>query len=106
VLYRDVELLCLTAGSESLTRRMAERELGALGGAAKNISLIRETVLAYFESGLNVEATAERLYVHKNTVRYRLARAEELVGHGLSERPAHLELALRYLSMFGPLQEQ
>jgi hypothetical protein len=104
LLYRDVELLCLTAGSENLTRRMAERELGALAGADKNTGLIRETVLAYFESGLNVEATARRLYVHKNTVRYRLARAEELVGHDLSERTAYLELALRYLSMFGPLQ--
>jgi hypothetical protein len=31
VLYHDVELLCLTAGSDDLSRRMVERELGALG---------------------------------------------------------------------------
>jgi DNA-binding PucR family transcriptional regulator len=104
VLYQDVELLCLTSGNQNLARRMVQRELGALARADKNTGLIRETVLAYFDSALNVEATAQRLHVHKNTVRYRLARAEELVGHGLSQGTAQLELALRYVSMFGPVQ--
>jgi DNA-binding PucR family transcriptional regulator len=102
VLYHDVELLCLTAGSDDLTRRMVERELGALGRPDKNTEVIRETVLAYIESGLNVEATARGLFVHKNTVRYRLGKAEELLGHSLSERIAYLEVALRHASMFGP----
>ena len=102
VLYHDVELLCLTAGSDDLSRRMVERELGALGRPDKNTEVIRETVLAYIESGLNVEATARGLFVHKNTVRYRLGKAEELLGHSLSERIAYLEVALRHASMFGP----
>ncbi len=64
--------------------------------------MIRETVLAYIESGLNAEATAQGLFVHKNTVRYRLGKAEELLGHSLSQRIAYLEVALRHASMFGP----
>jgi hypothetical protein len=102
VLYHDVELLCLTAGSDDLTRRMVERELGALGRPDKNTEVIRETVLAYIESGLNAEPTAQGLFVHKNTVRYRLGKAEELLGHSLSQRIAYLEVALRHASMFGP----
>jgi DNA-binding PucR family transcriptional regulator len=45
----------------------------------------------------DVDMAASELIVHKNTIRYRLAQAEELIGHPLSERRAHLELALRYL---------
>jgi DNA-binding PucR family transcriptional regulator len=61
---------------------------------------VRETVLAHLTT-LNVEATADRLFVHKNTVRYRIAKAEELLGHPLSERSTQVELALRWVSLFG-----
>lgn len=99
--YRDVELLTLAAGREQLLRRMVARELGDLLGADKNLAQLRDTVLAYLTTR-NVEAAAERLFVHKNTVRYRVARAEELLGHPITERAAHLELALRYVALFGP----
>ena len=99
--YRDVELLCLVADSPELVRRMVDREIGDLCGADKNLTQVRDTLLAHYENGLNVEATAERLFVHKNTVRYRLARAEELLGHPLAERAAKVELALRYVELFG-----
>lgn len=58
-------------------------------------------MLAYLTTR-SVEAVADRLFVHKNTVRYRIARAEELLGHPLTERAAHLALALRYVALFGP----
>ena len=38
------------------------------------------TVSAYLDEGCAVEATARRLYLHANTVRYRLGRARDLVG--------------------------
>ncbi len=100
VRYDEVELLCLLSGQTTLTRRMVAREIGPLGAADKNLALVRETVLAYLRT-LNVEATAEQLFVHKNTVRYRIARAEELLGHPLSERSTQVELALRWLAYFG-----
>jgi DNA-binding PucR family transcriptional regulator len=50
----------------------------------------------------NDDMAASGLIVHKNTVRYRLAQAAELIGHLLSERRAHLELALRYLDWYLP----
>lgn len=41
---------------------------------------LRETVLAYAASDLNVGATARRLHLHPNTVHYRLGRVERLTG--------------------------
>jgi len=39
-----------------------------------------ETVSAYFDSGSSIEATARALFVHPNTVRYRLKAAADLTG--------------------------
>jgi len=39
-----------------------------------------DTVTTYLEQGLSLEATARLLFVHPNTVRYRLRRATELTG--------------------------
>jgi DNA-binding PucR family transcriptional regulator len=45
------------------------------GGAA-----LIETVTTYLEQGSSLEATARLLFVHPNTVRYRLRRVAELTG--------------------------
>ena len=45
------------------------------GGAA-----LLETVSTYLEQGSSLEATARLLFVHSNTVRYRLRRVTELTG--------------------------
>jgi hypothetical protein len=100
VRYPDVELLCLLADQPELMNRMVAREVGPLAGADKNLGLLRETVLTHFKT-FNFEATAEALFVHKNTVRYRIARAEELLGHPLTERSTSVELALRWIAYFG-----
>jgi DNA-binding PucR family transcriptional regulator len=47
----------------------------ASGGPA-----LLDTVAAFLEEGGSIEATARHLYVHANTVRYRLRRAAELTG--------------------------
>jgi DNA-binding PucR family transcriptional regulator len=55
-----------------------------------------ETISAYFEQGSSLEATARALFVHPNTVRYRLRQAAELTGFSASDaRDAFtLEIAL------------
>jgi DNA-binding PucR family transcriptional regulator len=42
--------------------------------------VLLETVVAYLDSGRALEATARALFVHTNTVRYRLRRVAELCG--------------------------
>jgi hypothetical protein len=43
-------------------------------------SALVETVTTYLEQGFSLEATARLLFVHPNTVRYRLRRVGELTG--------------------------
>ena len=44
-----------------------------------------DTLTAYLEQGSSLEATARMLFVHPNTVRYRLRRVTELTGYTPSE---------------------
>jgi purine catabolism regulator len=55
-----------------------------------------ETLRTYFAVNMNVAEAAVRLNVHRNTVRYRLARIEELLGMRLDapQTIANLHLAL------------
>jgi hypothetical protein len=43
-------------------------------------SALIDTVMTYLEQGFSLEATARLLFVHPNTVRYRLRRVTELTG--------------------------
>jgi len=58
---------------ELLRKRYLE-PLEASGSASELIATLRQ----YLACGMNVRTTARRLFVHENTVRYRLARFEEL----------------------------
>jgi sugar diacid utilization regulator len=54
------------------------------------------TLLCYFDSNQNARLSAKRLDIHVNTVRQRLASAEELLGHwGSASRALELHMALR-----------
>jgi hypothetical protein len=61
---------------DELVRRIIDPVLaqGATGQA------ILETVTRYMQNDLRLEVTAQEMYLHVNTVRYRLRRFEELVG--------------------------
>jgi DNA-binding PucR family transcriptional regulator len=60
---------------------------------AKGGTLI-ETLTAYFEHGQSLEASARALFVHTNTVRYRLRQAAELTGLSATEPREALTLQL------------
>lgn len=66
--------------------------------------VVAETLAAYLESGGSVEAAARLLFVHPNTVRYRLRRVVELSGLAPTDpRGAYtLRLALTLGRLFPP----
>jgi hypothetical protein len=54
---------------------------------------LRETLRAYLHCERSPQAAAERLHIARNTVTYRVHRAEELLGHPIGD-PMELLLAL------------
>jgi hypothetical protein len=60
-------------------------------------SELLKTLIAYLNEFGALEATATKLYVHRNTLRYRLIRIAELTGWDLNdpEQRFHLDLACR-----------
>lgn len=71
-----------------LLRRRYLEPLVAGGNGEDLIATLR----AYLACGMHVESTATRLFVHQNTVRYRLARFEELTGTSLRDTEVLIEL--------------
>jgi DNA-binding PucR family transcriptional regulator len=72
---------------------LPERALSGDGHARRQLSsdvfgpltvgdgVLLETVSAYFDTGGSIEATARELFVHPNTVRYRLKRVSDITGY-------------------------
>ena len=44
---------------------------------------LHDAIRAYFEHDLDIAATAVSLHMHRNSLRYRLARLEQLLGRSL-----------------------
>lgn len=59
-------------------RDRIDRTLATLGSQQ-----LRDTLTTYLAAGQNVAATAEALFLHPNTVRYRIGRVEEAIGDSL-----------------------
>lgn len=59
------------------------------GGSARELI---ETLRAYLASGMHVGRTAELLFIHQNTVRYRLGRFEKLTDTSLLDAEVLVEL--------------
>lgn len=90
----DISALGLRAAvamDAEMGEALRERYLEPLneGGSARELIT---TLRAYLACGMHVERTATRLFVHQNTVRYRLARFEQLTGASLRETQVLFEV--------------
>jgi len=63
-----------------------------------------ETLVAYLESGRSLELTARELFVHSNTVRYRLKKISELIGWDATG--ARESFVLQVATVLGAMSEQ
>jgi sugar diacid utilization regulator/GAF domain-containing protein len=69
----------------------------------KRGSELTSTLLHYFDCNQNAKTTSQRLGIHVNTVRQRLASVEELLGYwGNATRALELHIALRLWSLSTP----
>jgi sugar diacid utilization regulator len=72
---------CLTLfGQDTARRRIPTAVRAFVADDVAEGRVLITTLLEYVSSDLNVKLAAERLYVHPNTARYRLAKIEERTG--------------------------
>ena len=97
VRYERVPIAVLLAGAPDAAATVARAILGpVLSLPAAECDVLLGTLRAWFAEDGATSVAAEKLHVHRNTVRYRLRRVEELTGRSLT-RPAgiaELHLAL------------
>lgn len=99
--YGDVELVAMITKDAEALHAFVTRTVGPLLAAGTAHDQLRATLLAFLTCQGNQEATARRLEVHKNTVRYRLQRLHELLDRDLYADRASLDLAMQCVSIFG-----
>lgn len=84
------------------TRRMVSTTLGDLAADSPSAARMRETLHAFVQDRESYVATAARMHLHKNTVKYRVDRAIEARGKPLAQDRLDLELALIACLWLGP----
>ena len=100
--FGEVAPLALMSGSIELLQAWVIETLGALGADDENNARLRDTLRVFLQENGSYKTTAERLMLHKNTVQYRVRKAEEGLGRSVSQNRLHIELALLASQWLGP----
>lgn len=98
-MYAEIEIVALVGCTPAVDRFMT-RTLGQLALTDEATYRLRETVRVYLACGGNVDDASGPLSVHPNTVRYRISRAEEILGAPINRFGTDLSLALRHHEAF------
>jgi DNA-binding PucR family transcriptional regulator len=89
------------SGDGHARRQLATEVYGPL---TMGEGVLLDTVSAYLDSGSSIEATARTMFIHPNTVRYRLKRVADITGYNpLNPRDAFtLRVALTLGRLLNP----
>lgn len=75
--------------------------LGRLAADDPAAAQLRHTLREFLATGGSYVATAERLHLHRNSVAYRIGKAEDRIGHSVRECRLDLENALALCHWLG-----
>ncbi|MFE3718870.1 PucR family transcriptional regulator [Streptomyces cyaneofuscatus] len=100
--HAEVELAALLSADLPSLRRFVHDELGALAADTRQADQLRQTLRLYLRNERGLTATAQRLHVARNTVTYRVKRAQELLGHDVTGRLPEVMAALEATRTLGP----
>jgi DNA-binding PucR family transcriptional regulator len=92
ILYSEVAPLALMAGDLDDLRRFVVRVLGELATDCDRNEWLRETLREFLARNRSYAATAEALFLHRNTIQYRVGQAMERCGHSLDDPEAMLNV--------------
>jgi DNA-binding PucR family transcriptional regulator len=100
--FGEVAPLALMSGSIELLQAWVIETLADLADDDGNNARLRETLRVFLEENGSYKTTAERLMLHKNTVQYRVRKAEEGLGRPIGQDRLRIELALLAGQWLGP----
>lgn len=102
VLREDMELYCLLDNIGAPLENFCRNALSAIDNPkVRNSRELLETLEAYIECRGNMALAAQKLFIHRNTMRYRLENIHHLLGSGWDEADGIFKLwvALRVRKM-------
>lgn len=97
----DVGPLALMCDDMDRLRGWVRGTLGPLAAADEVAARFRGTLEMFLSTGGNFVQTGRLLSLHRNTVHYRITKAEKLLGGDVAHRRLVLELALLACRMLG-----
>ncbi|MCE0765092.1 helix-turn-helix domain-containing protein [Pseudonocardia kujensis] len=93
--FDDVAVAALLTDHSGDLRHWVDRVLPGLTGDDPGIRQLRETLQVFLECNGSYTQAAARLHLHKNTVHYRVRKAEDLRGRPVGADRLAVEVALR-----------
>ena len=100
--FAEVAPLALMSGSLELLRAWVAETLGPLADDDDHNARLRDTLRVFLQENGSYKSTAERLVLHKNTVQYRVRKAEESMLRPVGQDRLRIELALLATQWLGP----
>jgi DNA-binding PucR family transcriptional regulator len=92
--FGEVAPLALMSGSIELLQAWVIETLGGLADDDEHNARLRDTLRVFLQENGSYKTTAERLILHKNTVQYRVRKAEETLRRPIGPDRLQIELAL------------
>jgi DNA-binding PucR family transcriptional regulator len=99
-MFTEVGTVALICADVPAARDWVWATLGDLAIDDEPYDRLRATLQVFLSTG-SYKATAERIMLHKNSVQYRIRKAEEALGSSIENRRADLDLALRACQYLG-----
>ncbi|WP_410628300.1 PucR family transcriptional regulator [Amycolatopsis sp. cmx-8-4] len=99
--FRDVGTMALMTSDLNAARLWVTSTLGPLAADEENCGRLRETLHVFLASGGSYTGAAAELTMHKNSVQYRVRKAQELLPRELGTNRLDVELALSLCHRLG-----
>lgn len=97
--FADFALPAILLRDLELAQWFIVQELGPILGHDVGLRDLRATLFVLIRNGGNITDTAEELFVHRNTIGYRMKRVQELLGRDPLKRPLETQAALALESL-------
>jgi DNA-binding PucR family transcriptional regulator len=88
-------------GSAELLRAWVLSTLAGLAADDEHHARLRDTLLIFLQAGGSYKRTADQMILHKNTVQYRIRKAQESLGRPVGDDRHDVELALQASQWLG-----